>query len=635
MYTLDSSFVISFAGAKDTRADLAAYRFLRRLSNRTGLFFRQNFPHKDIIEAKGLLIETGKKAALTPGEDESYELSVSSAGVVLKAPSDLGIMHGLETLLQLVTADENGYSFPCAVIKDKPRFPWRGLMIDVSRHFFSVGTIKRNLDAMAAAKLNVFHWHLSDDQGVRVESKKFPQIARLCTDGLYYRQEEIKDIIEYADARGIRVYPEFDIPGHSTAWFTAFPELASAPGPYTIETRWGVFDPTFDPTKEETYKFFDEFIGEMTSLFPDKYFHIGGDENNGKQWDSSASIQAFMKANGIKSNHDLQTYFNKRLLTILTKYNKQMIGWDEILQPGMPSNIMIQSWRGTKSLAEAAKKGFSGILSNGYYIDLMQPASQHYLNDPVPETLGLTETESASILGGEATMWAELITEETIDSRIWPRTAAIAERFWSPREVQNVDDMYRRLDLFSFQLEAVGSLHLKNRDMMIARLTGKRKNDGIKTFLGLLEPVKKYDRHRQGRKYTSYSPYSRTVDIATADAKIGRAFTTLCRGYINQPEEFQEALIETLTELISFCKKFKDEIKPVPSLHEMRPHADNLQALCEFMLPVVQKEKKTALTKEQETELKELIRKNGIPAGQTELMTTEGFNLLFSYLTIK
>ena len=181
---------------------------------------------------------------------------------------------------------------PAISIDDSPRFPWRGLMIDVSRHFIPLDVLKRNLDGMAAVKLNVFHWHLSDNQGFRVESKKFPKLHELGSDGLYYTQDEVRDLIAYARERGIRVVPEFDMPGHSTAWFVGYPELASGPGPYEIERKWGVFDPAMDPTREETYKFLDEFIGEMARLFPDQFFHIGGDEVNGKQWDANPKIQA-------------------------------------------------------------------------------------------------------------------------------------------------------------------------------------------------------------------------------------------------------------------------------------------------------------------------------------------------------
>ena len=195
-----------------------------------------------------------------------------------------------------------GFALPAVTIQDKPRFPWRGLMIDVSRHFIPLDVLKRNLDGMSAVKLNVFHWHLSDNQGFRVESKKFPQLQRMGSDGLFYTQDDVRDLIEYARERGIRVVPEFDMPGHSTAWFVGYPDLASAPGPYSVERKWGVLDPAMNPVENRTYKFLDEFIGEMANLFPDQFFHIGGDEVNGKQWDANPAIQEFMRSHDLKNN---------------------------------------------------------------------------------------------------------------------------------------------------------------------------------------------------------------------------------------------------------------------------------------------------------------------------------------------
>ena len=219
-------------------------------------------------------------------------------------------------------------------------------MIDVGRHFIPLDVFKRNMDGMAAVKLNVFHWHLSENQGFRIESKKFPKLQEMGSDGLYYTQAEVRDLIAYARERGIRVVPEFDMPGHTTAWFVGYPELASGPGPYQIERQWGVFDPAMDPTEEETYKFLDKFIGEMAGLFPDQFFHIGGDEVNGKEWDANPKIQAFMRAHGLKDNDELQAYFNQRVQKIVAKHGKTMLGWDEILRPDLPKSIVIQSWRG-------------------------------------------------------------------------------------------------------------------------------------------------------------------------------------------------------------------------------------------------------------------------------------------------
>jgi len=338
--------------------------------------------------------QQSSKAVQELGEDESYTLEITSAGAKLNAPTTLGVMRGLQTFLQLVQITPQGFAVPAVVIEDKPRFPWRGLMIDSGRHFMPLDVIKRNLDAMAAVKLNVFHWHLSENQGFRIESKKFPKLQEMGSDGLYYTQAEVRDVISYARDRGIRVVPEFDMPGHSTAWFVGYPELASAPGPYSIERKWGVFDPAMDPTKESTYKFLDGFIGEMAALFPDRFFHIGGDEVNGKQWDANPKIQEFMHSHGLKNNVELQGYFVERVQKIVARQGKTMAGWDEILRPNMPSSIVIQSWRGQKSLAEAAKQGYRGLLSSGYYLDLNYSTTSHYTVDPMSgEAANLTDAE--------------------------------------------------------------------------------------------------------------------------------------------------------------------------------------------------------------------------------------------------
>jgi hexosaminidase len=343
------------------------------------------------------------------------------------------------------------------------------------------------------------------------------------SDGLFYTQNEIREIISYAAERGIRVMPEFDMPGHATSWLVSHPEIASGPGPYTIERRPGIFDPTLDPTNEKTYKLLKKFFAEMSALFPDAYMHIGGDENEGKQWDANPQIQAFMKEKGIKNNHELQTYFNKRILKFLQDNGKIMMGWDEIFQPDLPKDVVIHSWRGQKALAEAARLGFQGVLSNGYYIDLAFPASQHYVVDPVPADTVLTAEEQKRVLGGEATMWAEWVSPETIDSRVWPRTAAIAERLWSPREVNDVDDMYRRLAVVEVQLEELGLAHRKNQAMMLRRLTAGQDTSAVETLVSVIEPVKEYRRYRV-RPQTMLSPLTGLVDAARPDAPGARAF---------------------------------------------------------------------------------------------------------------
>src|SRR6266498_412501 len=409
---IDDKFRVATRGFSDARLEAGISRALKRLAGRTGLTLNLS---PTLIETEATLIVRCQGAGQpipSVKEDESYQIEISDKQAALMAPTVVGVLRGLETLLQLVDADRDGYFLPGIRIQDQPRFPWRGLLIDVGRHYEPPEVLKRNLDAMAAVKLNVFHWHLTEDQGFRVESKKFPKLHLMGSDGLYYTQDQVREIIAYARERGIRVVPEFDIPGHSTSWLVGYPELGSAPGPYQIERRAGIFEPALDPTRDQVYKFLDGFLGEMASLFPDAYMHIGGDENEGKQWDRNPQIQAFMKSKGIKDNHALQTYFNKRLLQILSKHGKTMMGWDEIFQPELPQEVVIQSWRGPAALAEAAKKGYKGVLSAGYYIDLIFPTSKHYAVDPLPADSTLTAAEAALVLGCEATRWSVWVSTD-------------------------------------------------------------------------------------------------------------------------------------------------------------------------------------------------------------------------------
>ncbi len=414
---VSKDFSVAVKGKTDERLKNYIDRVMRRMEGRTVMSFSRELSN-DAANAQ-LLIETKSTGNAIPrlGDDESYNLEINDKQAKITANTTVGAMRGLETFLQLLDADKDGFYFPAVSISDKPRFEWRGLMIDSARHFMPMEVLKRNLDAMAAVKLNVFHWHLTDDQGIRVESKKFPELYKLGSDGNFYTQDQIRDIIKYAADRGIRVMPEFEMPGHATAWFVSHPEIASgAPGAtYKIERNPGIFDPTLDPTNEKTYQILEVFFKEMSGLFPDQYIHIGGDENEGKQWAANPRIQVFMKEKGLKDKHELQTFFNKRILKFIQANGKIMMGWEEILQPDLPKEVVIHSWRGQESLAAAAKEGFQSVLSNGYYIDLMYPASAHYVVDPIPADTTLTAEQQKRILGGEATMWSEWVSPETID----------------------------------------------------------------------------------------------------------------------------------------------------------------------------------------------------------------------------
>ena len=534
---ITQNFAVSLTGASDPRLTAESARFLGQIAKRTGMPLAPDGEHPVLIVS----CASAGNAVQTLDEDESYQLEISPSQATLKAPNPLGVLRGFATFLQLIEPGDGGFSAPAVSIDDHPRFRWRGLHIDASRHWMPVEIIERNLDGMAAVKLNVLHWHLSDNQGFRVESKRYPKLHGKGSDGLYYTQDQVRAVIAYARQRGIRVVPEFDIPGHSTSWIVAYPELTDAPGPFEIGRTWGIFDPVMDPTREFVYNFLDGFIGEMAALFPDQYFHIGGDEVNGREWNSSTSITAFKRAHGMltaanptreqlrQSNEKLQAYFNQRVLPIVKKHGKTMMGWDEILAPELPKDIVIQSWRGQQSLADAVRQGFQGVLSAGYYLDLAQPASMHYAVDPLidPKTqkpLDLTAEQRERILGGEACMWTEYVSTENVDSRIWPRTAAIAERLWSV--TPDAESMYARLEVVSRDLDFYGLTHRSSYAVMLERLAGEHDPAPLRVLADVVEPVKGYARAR-GRKYTQQTPLNRLVDTARPESDAARHFAAL------------------------------------------------------------------------------------------------------------
>lgn len=583
--TASKNFAVAVKGQTDERLKAYVFRAMRRLEGRTVLELSREIS-ADAANAQ-LLIETASTGNPIPrlGDDESYNLEITDRQAKITAPTTVGAMRGLETFLQLLEGDQSGFYFPAVSISDRPRFIWRGLMIDSARHFQPMEVLKRNLDAMAAVKLNVLHWHLTEDQGFRVETRKFPELHQMGSDGDFYTQEQIREIIRYAADRGIRVMPEFDMPGHATAWLVSHPEIGSAPGPYKIERKPGIFDPTMDPTNEKTYKLLEVFFKEMSALFPDAFIHIGGDENEGKQWTANPKIQAFMREKGIKDNHELQTYFNKRILKFLQKEGKTMMGWDEIFQPDLPKDVVIHSWRGQKALAEAAKQGFQGVLSNGYYIDLMFPAAQHYAVDPIAADTTLTAEEQKRVLGGEATMWSEWVSPETIDSRIWTRTAAIAERFWSPREVNQIDDMYRRLAVIDIQLEELGLTHRKNQQMLLRRLANNQDTTALQMLVSIIEPVKEYRRYRQ-RPQTMLSPLTGLIDAAQADAPKARIFNRAIDEMLvgKNAAENSAKLRSLLTEWQAAERDLQTVMENSPALAEAKQLASDFQNLNKIVL---------------------------------------------------
>ena len=334
-----------------------------------------------------LLIRLTPQKTNTSKQQEAYQLEIKSSQILLSASHVMGVLRGLQTLQQLIQRESGRIFLPNLTIDDEPRFSWRGLLLDPARRFLPLVDIKRQLDLMAAVKLNVLHLHLTDDQGWRFESKVFPKLQQKGgTDG-YYTQEELRSLVLYAKERGIRIVPEIDLPGHTTALGLAYPELMAPPAPQAIETRWGVHKAVLDPSKQQVYSFLELLLAEVAQVFPDPYLHIGGDEVLPDHWQQNPDIRGFMQQQQLPDAGALQAYFNRRIEQILKPLGKTMIGWDEVLDDQLPGSVVVQSWRGTESLFQAADAGHPAILSTGFYLDQPQSAAYHYRNDPLPQVV--------------------------------------------------------------------------------------------------------------------------------------------------------------------------------------------------------------------------------------------------------
>jgi hexosaminidase len=577
--TVTFSATVSGPGAQDARVQKALPRLVKRMVRQTGIpIHSSDVPA--IMEIN--VAEAGHEGVQKLGDDERYSLTVADNHIKLDANTALGVLRGMETLLQLVqqTPGTPGFGVPNVVIRDEPRFPWRGLSFDVSRHFMPVEVVKREIDGLAAVKLNVLHWHLSDDEGFRVESKKYPKLQELGSDGMFYTQDEVREVLAYAADRGIRVIPEFDMPGHSSSFLAAYPELGSGPGPFhVVHDHEEEPSLVMDPTKETTYEFIDGFIGEMAALFPDEYFHVGGDEVSPKKWVGTPHIKAFMDEHHMANAAALQAYFSKRVLDIVTKHGKHMVGWDEILNKDLPKTAVIQSWRGQASLWSAAKDGYQGILSADYYLDLSYSAEHHYAVDPMKmkgKEADLTPEQAKLILGGEGTMWEELASPEMIDARLWPRLAVIAERFWSPESTTDVASMYQRLEVTSKWLEWLGLNHRTNPELMRQRLAGAYPVEPLDTVASLVEPTKGYSRHAQ--KYGIFSTLNRLEFAIPSESDTAREFRNGVDAYLADKRTGED-----LSRHLAVWEQAARDVKPMMTnqsvLTQELPVAEGVQVL--------------------------------------------------------
>ena len=421
-------------------------------------------------------------------QKESYTLHISPVGIIINANSAAGVFYAFQTLRQImridVVADADdqlrSWQVPSVDISDQPLFLYRGLHLDVCRHFMPVDFVKKYIDLLAYYKMNRFHWHLTDDQGWRIEIKRYPKLQQIAAwrdqtlighagdsipkyDGKryggFYTQEEIKEVVRYANDRGVTIIPEIEMPGHAMAALAAYPELSCTSGPFKVAQTWGVFDDVYCPT-EETFTFLENVLDEVIALFPSTYIHIGGDECPKVRWKESDFCQALMKKEGLKDEMELQSYFIQRIEKYLNGKGKSIIGWDEILEGGLAPNATVMSWRGIDGGIASAKSGHDVIMTPGdfCYFDHYQSASKKeplaigglttvetvYSFDPIPEVLN--PEEAKHILGAQGNLWTEYITiPEQAEYMAYPRAMALAEVLWTPVERRSWPSFLDRL----------------------------------------------------------------------------------------------------------------------------------------------------------------------------------------------
>ena len=423
---------------------------------------------------------------------ESYNLKIAPQGIDISGSDYAGLFYGLQTLVQILetTKINNSPAVASVLIEDRPRFRWRGMLLDVARHMFPADFIKRYIDIIAAHKMNVFHWHLTEDQGWRIPIKKYPKLKDIAAwrketlvghyrdkphqfDGKpyggFYTEEEIKDIIDYASDRSVTIVPEIEMPGHATAALSAYPQLSCTGGPHEAETVWGVHKEVFCAGNEETFDFLENVLEEVAQIFPGPYIHIGGDECPKTRWAECEKCQARIADEGLKDEHELQSYFIKRIEKILEKFDKRLVGWDEILEGGLAPNAVVHSWRGMDGGIEAANAGHEVIMSPTTYVyfDYYQsedreneplaiggylPLSKVYEFEPVPDKIDSDKRHL--ILGGQANQWTEYIpTTKQAEYMLLPRVCALAEAVWSPKNkkdyagfIDRLGDHLKRLD---------------------------------------------------------------------------------------------------------------------------------------------------------------------------------------------
>ena len=461
---------------------------LNEVSNYFKLYIEENHQVSFATQNESKKIVFTINDAIT--NEEGYELKIEENSILIASKNSKGAFYAVQSLLQLMPIKSNGLAIaiPCLELQDEPQFKYRGMHLDVGRHFFSVDFIKKYIDLIARLKMNTFHWHLTEDQGWRIEIKKYPKLQEIAAfrnetlvghyndqphqfDGKkyggFYTQEQIKEVVAFANTRQVTIIPEIEMPGHSQAAIAAYPALGCTGKQVEVATKWGVFNEVYCP-KESTFKFLEDVIDEVVALFPGKYIHIGGDEAPKTNWKKCAHCQKLIKKEGLKDEHGLQSYFIARMEKYINTKGKQIIGWDEILEGGLAPNATVMSWRGTSGAIQAAKEGHDVILTPGShcYFDHYQsdneneplaiggflPLEKVYHFNPIPEEL--SDQEASYVLGAQGNVWTEYMqTEKQVEYMAFPRVVALSEVVWSSPENKNYTDFINRLEQYQKRLD--------------------------------------------------------------------------------------------------------------------------------------------------------------------------------------
>ncbi len=460
-------------------------------------------------------------------DDESYRLTVAATGILIEAEREWGVLHCLETLAQLLRMERGKGRIPFLRIADQPAYPWRGLMLDCVRHWLGADSIVRTLDAMASLRMNVLHLHLSDDQAFRMQIQALPELTGAGGDGCFFTAQQMGDLVVYAADRGIRIVPEIDMPGHVTAWLAACPELAAYPGDYRPSKEFGVHKGCLDPSRARTYATIEQICTELAAIFPDSFIHIGGDEVQGDHWRASPAIKAWRKAKRLPDQQDVTAYFVRRVTAILRRLGRRTIVWDEALHTQLSKDVVVQCWRNVAMQAAALAAGHASIFSSGYYLDLNFPARNHYGFDPgagsecldAAQNRMLDDMDNAAArraaerllascqpppipmhaepgraMGGEACLWSELVSADTLETRLLSRLPAVAQRLWLGSNALPEEDLYRRMGVWNACIETLTGARLGNvKALTQLGLTGANLA-AARILLAYVEPIRWYRR---------------------------------------------------------------------------------------------------------------------------------------------